>query len=93
MTERQREMKALEGRMCVLVTQPCLTLRDPMGFNLPGSSSRGFSRQEDWSGSPFPSPGDLPNTRIKLGSPALQTDSFLSEPPKNNMEERIVVPF
>ena len=40
-----------------------------------------FSRQEYWSGLPFPSPGDLPNPGIKLGSPALQTDALLSEPP------------
>ena len=39
----------------------------------------GFSRQEYWSGLPFPSPGDLPNPGIKLRSPALQTDSLLSE--------------
>ena len=32
-----------------------------------------FSRQEYWSGLPFPSPGDLPNPGIKPGSPALQT--------------------
>ena len=33
--------------------------------------SMGFSRQEYWSGLPFPSPGDLPNPGIELGSPAL----------------------
>ena len=33
--------------------------------------SIGFSRQEYWSGLPFPSPGDLPNPGIELGSPAL----------------------
>ena len=33
--------------------------------------SMGFSRQEYWSGLPFPSPGDLPNPGIKPGSPAL----------------------
>ena len=43
--------------------------------------SMGFSRQEYWSGLPFPSPGDLPNPRIKAGSPALQADSLPSEPP------------
>ena len=37
--------------------------------------SMGFSRQEYWSGSPIPSPGDLPNPGIKPGSPALQADS------------------
>ena len=43
--------------------------------------SMGFFRQEYWSGLPFPSPGDLPNPGIKPGSPALQVDSLLSEPP------------
>ena len=33
--------------------------------------SVGFSRQEYWSGLPFPSPGDLPNPRTKPGSPTL----------------------
>ena len=42
----------------------------------------GFSKQEYCSGLPFPSPGDLPDPGIKLGSPALQADFFLpSEPP------------
>ena len=40
----------------------------------------GFSRQECWSGSSFPSPGDLPDPGIKLGFPPLQADSLLSEP-------------
>ena len=38
-----------------------------------------FSRQKYWSGQPFPSPGDLPDPGIKLGSPALQTDFLLFE--------------
>ena len=40
----------------------------------------GFFRKESWSGLPFPSPGDLPDPRIKPRSPALQEDSLLSEP-------------
>ena len=40
----------------------------------------GFSRQEYWSGLPFPSPGDLPNQGLEPRSPALQADSLLSEP-------------
>ena len=40
-----------------------------------------FSRQEYWSGLPFPSPGDLPDPGIKPVSPALQADALLSEPP------------
>ena len=43
--------------------------------------SMGFSRQESWSGLPFPSPGDLPDPGIKPGSPALQADALPSEPP------------
>ena len=41
-----------------------------------------FSRQKYWSGLPFPSPGDLPNSRTEHRSPALQADSFPSEPPE-----------
>ena len=40
-----------------------------------------FSREEYWSGLPFPSPGDLPNPAIKPGSPVSQVDSLPSEPP------------
>ena len=42
-----------------------------------------FSRQEYWSGLPFPSPGDLPNPGIEPGSPALEAGSLLSESPGN----------
>ena len=45
--------------------------------------SVGFSRQEYWSGLPFSSPKELPDPGIKLGSPALQADSFPSEPSGN----------
>ena len=44
----------------------------------------GFSRQEYWSGLPFPSPGDLPNPGIKPASPvspAIQVNSLPSETP------------
>jgi len=40
-----------------------------------------FSRQEYWSGLPFPSPGDLPDPGIKHRSPTLQADALTSEPP------------
>ena len=40
-----------------------------------------FFRQEYWSGLLFPSPGDLPDPGIELGSPLLQADSLPSEPP------------
>ena len=45
------------------------------------SQSMGFSRQEYWSGVPFPSPGDLPDPGIEPPSPALQADALPSEPP------------
>ena len=41
------------------------------------SLSMGFSRQESWSGLPFPPPGNLPDPRIEPVSPALQADSLL----------------
>ena len=43
--------------------------------------SMGFSRQEYWSGLPFPSPGDLPNPGIEPRSPTLQADALTSAPP------------
>ena len=48
--------------------------------------SMGFSRQEYWSGLPFPSPGDLPNSGIEPRSPALQTDALPSEPPEKPID-------
>ena len=41
----------------------------------------GFSRQEYWSGLPFPSPGNLPNPGVEPRSPALEADALTSEPP------------
>ena len=43
--------------------------------------SMGFSRQESWSGLPFPPPGDLPDPGIEPGSPAFQVDALTSEQP------------
>ena len=40
-----------------------------------------FSRQEYWSGLPFPSPEDLPDPGIETTSPSLEADSSLSELP------------
>ena len=45
-----------------------------------------FSRQEYWSGLPFPSPGDLPDPGIEPRSPALQADALHSEPPGKPMD-------
>ena len=52
---------------------------DPMNCSLPGSLSTEFSKQECWSGLPFPTPGDHPDPGIEPGSPTLQADSLLSE--------------
>ena len=51
------------------------------------SLSMGYSRQEFWSGLPFPSPGDLPDLGIKLTSPALASGLFITEPPGNSVPE------
>ena len=40
-----------------------------------------FSKQEYWSGLPFPSPRDLPDPGIEPRSPTLWADALLSEPP------------
>ena len=68
-----------ESEVTVLVAQSCLTVCDSMDYGLPDSFvhgdsplSMGFSRQEDCSGLPFPSPGDLPDAGIEPRSPALQ---------------------
>ena len=59
----------------------CVQLCNPMDCSLPGSSVQGFSRQDYWSGLPFPSPRDLPDPGIETTSLSLQVDSLLSEPP------------
>ena len=75
-TDRESELVL---KMCVLVTQSCLTLCDPLDYSRQATLCLGFSRQEYLSGLPFPSPGDLPNPRIKPMSLALQADALLSE--------------
>ena len=50
-----------------------------VGYQAPPSME--FSRQEYWSGLPFPSPGDLPDPGIELVSSAMQADALPSEPP------------
>ena len=50
--------------------------------------STGFSRQECWSGLPFPSPGDLPDPGNEPGSPALQADALPSELPGKPKKKR-----
>ena len=65
-----------------LVAQSCLTLYNPMDYIAHQVSLfKGFSRQEYWSGLPFPSPGDLPDPGIESRSSGLQADCLLSELP------------
>ena len=52
-----------------------------MDCSLPGSSVLGFSRQDYWSGLPFPSPGNLPDPGIKPDSPTLAGVFFITKPP------------
>ena len=66
--------------MKVLVAQSRLTLWDPWTVAGQAPLSMKFSRQEHWSGWPFPSSGDLPDPGIEAGSPALQADSLPTEP-------------
>ena len=60
-----------------LVAKSCPTLVTPWTVACQVPLSMGFSRQEYWSGFPFPFPGALPSPGIKLTSPALQANSLL----------------
>ena len=61
-----------------LVAKLCLALVTPVTVAHQAPLSVGFPRQEDWSGLPFLSPGDLPNPGIKPMSPALQAVSCIA---------------
>ena len=71
------------------VAQSCLTLCDSWTVAHQTPPSMGFSRQEYWSGLPFPSPGDLPDPGIEPRSPALQGDALTSAPPGKPLNIRI----
>ena len=72
-SKRKKSLSLLQS-LCVqfFVTLWTIALQAPLSME--------FSRQESWSGLPFPSPGDLPNPRIELRSPALQADSLPTQP-------------
>ena len=65
----------------MLVPQSCPPLCDLWTAACQAPLSMGFSRQGYWSGLRFPSPGDLPNPGIELGSPAMQVDSLPTDLP------------
>ena len=62
-----------------LVAKSCPTLVTPWIVASQAPLTVRFFRQEYWSGLPFLSPGDLPDPGIETRSPALQTDSLLTE--------------
>ena len=66
------EVKSL-SRVWLFVTPWTIAYKAPLSME--------FSRQEYWSGLPFPSPGDLPNSGIEPGSPVLQAYTLPWEPP------------
>ena len=68
----EKKSGIMDLKVKVLVSQLCLTRQSPLFM--------GLSKQEYWSGLPFPSPGDLPDPGIEPRSPELQVDSLLSEP-------------
>ena len=70
----------MPGGGCGLATKLCRTLPTSWTVVHQASLSMGFSKQEYWSGLPFPSPGDLPDPEIKPASPALQANSLPTEP-------------
>ena len=77
----ENTMNSGGGGRC-LVAKSCLTLAIPRTVACQAPLSMGFSRQEYWSGLPFPSPWYLPYPGIKPGSPALQANSLPSDPLK-----------
>ena len=88
--QRERKWSGFQG----LWDRGLLFIRSVMSdsFAIPWTAAcqappfMGFSRQEYWSGLPFPSPGDPPNPGIKPRSPTLQADSLPLEP----QEKKIV---
>ena len=64
-----------------MCAQSCPTLRDPMDCTHQAPLSMGFSRQEHWSGLPFPSPEDLPDPGIKPQLSFITGRFFTTEPP------------
>ena len=79
--QEQSWMYLLETHVCALSHVGLFATLWTVAHQAP--LSMGFSKQEHWSGLPFPSPGDLPDTAIKAlspVSPALQVDSLPLEP-------------
>ena len=70
----------------MLAAHLCSTLCDPpWTVACQAPLSMGFSRQEYWSGLPFPSPGDLPDPWIEPWPPTFQEDCLQCEPPSEQL--------
>ena len=70
------------GLCCALSLSRVQLFSTPWTVTHQAPLSLGFSRQEHWSGLPFPSPGDLPKPGMQPRSPALQADFLPSELPQ-----------
>ena len=80
------------GDVC-LVTQLCPTLCHPMDCSPQAPLSKGFRRQEYWSGLPFPPPGDLPNPETEptsLVAPALAGSLYPEPPGKPSIDDEAI---
>ena len=73
-----------------LVTKSCSILATPWTIASQAPLSMGFSRQEYWSGLPFPSPGDLSYPRIEPRSLTLQAEFLLTELQRESLITPIV---
>ncbi|XDA90361.1 hypothetical protein R6Z07F_019956 [Ovis aries] len=69
-TRSQKPSRCVCVCVCMCESLSCLRLCGPTNCSPPASLSMEFSRQEYWSGLPFPSPEDLPSPGIELWSPA-----------------------
>ena len=78
-----RNMKVRESISCSVMSD---TLQPHGLVAHQAPLSMEFSRQEYWSGYPFPSPGDHPNPEIQPRSPALQAEFLPSEPQEKLMK-------
>ena len=80
------QLNILRWFSCRVMSDSC----DPIDCSPPDSSVSGFSRQEYWSGLPFPSLGNLIDPGIEPASPALQMDSFTTKPPERSPKHLII---
>ena len=91
---REVPIRCFSCVLCVLIAQSCLTLWTPWTVACQAPLSVELSRQEYWSGLPFPSPGESSWPRIKPGSPELQRFlTIIARKKSLNLEMRFGNPF